>query len=259
MNIPYPIEVYDDVVDKALQTKVWDYLQKQIWHQKWVPKEEQRVLYYRPEEDGLKWMLPKAMHMSSTLHRCVLASDEDSLKKLHLPIYILWQQINRALGNKYRLTGIPEGMHDHETAIPETTDPDLTPGWRAYVNAKHNLQIDGDGYPHRDCPFLDQDSYVTMLYVVNTEWYPSWGGELKFYPDDPEGITGDHQQFNSRGQQERGFNIGWLDKGRIVSPVPNRLVVYDGRCLHTSLATNNQKFTPLMRVAFRAQRIADTN
>ena len=260
MNIPYPIDVYDNVVDSAIQTKVWDYLQKQIWHQKWEPKEEQRVLYYTPEKDKTNWMLPKAMHMSSSMHRCVLSSDEDSLKQLHLPIYILWRQINQMLGNRYTLTGVPEGTWDSETAMPTPTDPELKPGWRAYVNARHNLQVSGNGYPHRDSPFLDRDDYVTMLYVVNTEWYPSWGAELKLYPDDPEGTTGDHQQFNSRGQQSRNFNVGWLDKGRIVSPVPNRLVVYDGRCLHSTLAASNHDLSnPLIKVAFRAQRIANTN
>jgi hypothetical protein len=255
MNIPYNIDVYDDIVEPAIQTKVWEYLQKQIWHQKWVPKEENRVLYYRPE-DGINWMLPKAMHMSSSMHRCPLASDENSLKELHLPIYVLWQKINRALGNKFALTGLPEGMWDTETNVPAPSDPNLSPGWRIYVNARHNLQVGGNSYVHRDSPILDRDDYVTMLYVVNAKWYPSWNGDLRFYPDDPNGTTGDHQQFNGYNQQQRNFNVGWLDQGRIVSPVPGRLVVYDGRCLHATTAANNDDIsTPLIKVAFRAQRI----
>lgn len=255
MTIPYNIDVYDDIVNTSVQTTARSYLQKQIWHQMWTPKEEFRVLYYRPEE-GINWMLPKAMHASSSMHRCTLASDEDSLKKLHLPIYILWQQINKALGNKFKLAGLPEGMWDHETVPPEPTDPELAPGWRIYANARHNIQVCGNSYPHRDSPYLDRDDLVTMLYVVNAEWYPSWGADLRFYPDDPEGVASDHQQFNGHNQQQRGFNIGWLDKGRIVSPVPNRLVVYDGRCLHATTASSNPDVgTPLIKVAFRAQRI----
>ena len=255
MNIPYQIEVHDNIVDTKLQSKMWEYAQQQIWHQQWIPAEEPRTRYYRPK-DGIDWMLPKAMHMSSNMHRCVLASDEHSLKELHLPVYILWQRLNLALGNRFALTGIPEGMWDKETLPPDTKDPNLEPGWRIYMNARHNLQVCGNSYIHRDNPFLDRDDFVTMLYVINPEWYPSWGADLRFYPDDQEGVTGDHQQSNGYNQQKRNFKIGWLDQGRIVSPVPNRLVIYDGRCLHATTASNNGDVgTPLIKIAFRAQRI----
>ena len=124
------------------------------------------------------------------------------------------------------------------------------------MNARHNGHVSGNSYVHRDSPLMDRDDFVTMLYVINPEWYPSWGADLRFYPEDPEGITGDHQQFNDGMKQHRNFNIGWLDKGRIVSPVPNRLVVYDGRCLHATTASSNGDVnTPLIKIAFRAQRI----
>lgn len=255
MKIPYRIDVYDNIVDSKLQLKIWEYAQTQIWHQQWVPSEESRVRYYRPQ-DGIGWMLPKALHMGSSMHRCVLASDEHSLKELHLPVYILWQKINEALGNKFTLTGLPEGMWDTETKLPATKDPNLEQGWRVYMNARHNLQVSGNSYIHRDNPHLDQDDYVTMLYVINPEWLPSWGADLRFYPEDPEGITGDHQQSNGYKQQKRDFNIGWLDQGQIVSPVPGRLVVYDGRCLHATMASNYHEIgCPLIKVAFRAQHI----
>jgi len=255
MKIPYQIDVYDNIVDSKLQLKMWEYAQTQIWHQQWISLQEPPVKYYRPQ-DGLDWMLPKALHIGSSMHRCVLASDEHSLKELHLPVYLLWQQINRALGDRYALTGLAEGMWDTETALPPTKDPNLKPGWRAYMNATHNLQVSGNSYIHRDSPHLDRDDYVTMLYVTNPNWYPSWGADWRFYPEDVEGVTGDHQQHNGNGQQKRNFNIGWLDKGMIVSPVPNRLVVYDGRCLHaTTASSNNDIATPLIKIAFRAQRI----
>ena len=113
-----------------------------------------------------------------------------------------------------------------------------------------------DKFAHRDNPNLDQEDLVTMLYVVNPEWYPSWGAELRFYPEDKNSTTGDHQQFNIGSEQSRNFNIGWLDQGRIVSPVPGRLIVYDGRCLHATTASGNPDIeTPLIKVAFRARRI----
>jgi hypothetical protein len=34
--------------------------------------------------------------------------------------------------------------------------------------------------------------------------------------------------------QNRNFNIGWADEGKIVSPKPGRIVIYDGRTLHTT-------------------------
>jgi len=253
MNLPYRIDVYDNIIDPGMQSKIWDYLQIQEWHQKWLPS-KQEVNRYRPNK-GPSWFIAKGMHMGSSMHRCVLASDEDSLKQLHLPVYLLWKEINRKLDNQFSLTGLPEGMYDRETVPPTPTDPNLPTGWRAYVNAAHNVQVAGNGYAHRDNPNLTQEDLVTILYVVNKEWYPSWGAELRYYPEDSEGVTQDHQQFNIGAEQSRNFNIGWLDQGRIVSPVPGRLIVYDGRCLHATTASSNPDIeTPLIKVAFRARR-----
>jgi hypothetical protein len=83
-----------------------------------------------------------------------------------------------------------------------------------------------------------------------------FSGEINFFPEDPEGSTGDHQQFNKGDHmQQRGYNVGWLDQGRIVSPLPGRVVVYDGRCLHNANSpTSTPKDPPLWRIAFRARR-----
>lgn len=258
MNIPYNIDVYDNLINSGLQSKLWDYVRVQEWHQKWVPAEH-AVTRYRPV-NGLDWFVAKGMHMGSSMHRCALASDEDSLKENHMPIYLLWKELNRSLNNQYTLTGLPEGMWDKDIEVPIPKDPNLSTGWRAYINASHNTQVIGNGYIHRDSSLLDREDLVTMLYVVNPEWYPSWGAEVRYYPEDPEGVAGDHQQFNTgNNQQKRGFNIGWLDCGRIVSPVPGRLTVYDGRCLHATSASNNNDIeTPLIKIAFRAQRISGT-
>jgi hypothetical protein len=92
-----------------------------------------------------------------------------------------------------------------------------------------------------------------MLYIANTEWYPSWSGELKYYPEDFNGEAGDRQQFNKGIEQQRGYQIGWLDQGRVVSPVPGRLVVYDGRCLHSTTLPSAALETPIIKIAFRAR------
>ena len=56
-------------------------------------------------------------------------------------------------------------------------------------------------------------------------------------------------------QQSRGYNVGWLDQGRIVSPGPGRLIVYDGRCLHATSQAGTGLDNPSVKLAFRARRI----
>jgi hypothetical protein len=248
----YSIDVYDDLIDPSVQSTLWDYIWNQPWHHVWRYP-DRHLTRYVPAE-GPNWFLEKGMSVFSNMHRCTLASDEDSLKSLHFPVYLLWKELNRKLGNQYKLTGLPEGMYDQETVAPPTSDPSLKQGWRVYVNAIHNYHVIQCGYVHRDNPDLLNDRYVTILYVLNTEWYPSWNAEIKYYPEDPNGSTGDHQQFSL---QQRGYNIGWIDQGRIVSPKPGRLIVYDGRCLH---ATNSATCThdvnyPSVKIAFRAERV----
>jgi hypothetical protein len=242
MNIPYSIEVYDNLIDSELQSKILDYVQEQEWHQVWLEQPEQ-LTRYRPNE-GHNWFTTRGFQRGSSMHRCVLAEDEAELKSKHLPVYLLWKELNRKLDNKFELIGEPEGVYDSSKL------------YRAYVNASHNTQVLGYGYAHRDNSNLDDDTSVTMLYVLNAEWYPSWGAELRFYPEDPAGLAKDYQQFNIGREQRRGYNIGWLDQGRIVSPVPGRLIVYDGRCLHgTSPSADVNIDNPSIKLAFRARRI----
>jgi len=124
--------------------------------------------------------------------------------------------------------------------------------------------VTGSGYVHRDNPGLEDEDSVTILWVANPEWYPSWGGEIIFYPEDPGGITGDHQQFNAPNWTQRpgqlpatrGFKIGWQDEGKMVTFRPNRLVVYDGRTLHSILPTRHRyNSAPNQRIVFRARKI----
>jgi len=255
IHMKYSIDVYDNLVHTNLQSELWDYIQNQKWHMIWLHKE--RCLTHYTPADGLDWFMGNRV-VGSNMHRSLLASDEASLKALHFPVYLLWKDINKKLGNKYKLTGLPETMYDKETEVPPTENTTIDQGWRAYVNAIHNPQVWGTGlgYVHRDNPDLNNDRYVTMLYVVNEKWYPSWGAEIKYYAEDPEGITGDHQQFNIVGQQKRGFNIGWLDEGQVVSPKPGRLIVHDSRCLHaTGPSSCRDVAYPSIKIAFRAERV----
>jgi hypothetical protein len=259
MHIPYSIEVHDNLVSLATQAKVWHYIQNQTWHQLWAP--QKGILnHYVPAVDKINWFKDQGYRKISSMPRCLLASDEGTLAELHAPVHQLWTELNAKLGNRYVIAGIPEGMKDPvEPPVPKDTS--LENGWRVYVNAIHNSAVTSGWYAHRDCPDLEDETAVTMLYVLNLEWYPSWGAEVLYFPDDQEGETGDHQQFNleESQQQRRDFGIGWLDQGRVISPVPGRLIIQDGRCLHgTSLAQNTDLTYPSIKIVFRARRISDT-
>jgi hypothetical protein len=256
MNIPYSIEVHDNLLSVEQNNNLYKYVKNLEFTGVWKPTEKVVFNYTltSPRSPG-DWMLYQSMGVRGTMHRTALASDEASLKNLHVPIYLLWKEINRKLNNQFELTGNPEGMVSN-IDMPTPQDPNLTPGWRAYINLVYNVQASrGLGYAHRDTPleYNDPDT-VTMLYVVNPEWYPSWGAELKYYPEDQDGSTGDQQQFNLAGEQKRNYNVGWLDQGRVVSPVPGRLIVYDGRCLHGTLPANGPIEIPSIKIAFRARR-----
>jgi hypothetical protein len=257
MNIPYNIEVYDNLISVKQHNKIWECVKNLTFYGTWLTESQVNFNYtLNSPKTPNDWMVFQTFGRTPKLHRAPLASDEDSLKSRHLPIYLLWKELNTQLGGQYEITGNPEGMRS-DVPVPEQTDPDLKLGWRVYVNANYNSHIGrgGQGYVHRDTPLEhNDDKTVTMLYVANPEWYPSWAGELKFYPEDPDGLTGEHQQFNMSDQQQRGYNVGWLDKGRVVSTVPGRLIIYDGRCLHGTVPAGGPLETPSIKIVFRARR-----
>jgi hypothetical protein len=256
-NNLYSINVYDDIVSNSTQLEVAKYLEEQTWHMQWMPMPAlpKKLNRFKPK-DGLNGPLATwPIVQSSTFARCCLARDEEHLKSKHSLIWNLWQEINAGLNNEYEITGYPEDMFDEEYSAENGIDGW---GWRVYVNALYGRITTGTWGPHRDTPDLDDESSVTILYFVNPEWYPRWSGEIIFYPEDPDGLTGDQQQFNiGEHQQHRNYSVGWPDQGRIVSPVPNRVVVFDGRCLHNCHAPSTPdgaRSKPLSRIVFRARK-----
>ena len=241
----YNIEIHDNLINKAHIYKIYHYVQRQQWYGGFTPVEKD-IFHYRPADNkNSDWMLKKTKSSGGVMHRCKLATDKDMLEELHPPVYDIWQEINQKLDNQFELTGIPEGMHD-EQAVDET--------WRVYVNGTFNYYLQGPGYIHRDNHDLNDETSVTIILFLNPIWYPSWQGYLRFYPDDVDGVIGDHQQFNSGYQQQRDFDIGWLDEGRIVSPVPGRLIVYDGRSLHSTTSCRTGLDVSSLKLVFRARR-----
>ena len=252
----YNIDVYDNLISKELHAKLWPYLEDQTWHIHWFPSPElpKKLNRFKPTK-GLSGPLATwPIVQRAAFARTCLARDEDHLKTKHNLIWNLWQEINAGLNNEYEISGYPEDMFDEEYSKENGIDGW---GWRVYVNGLYGHYTTGSWGPHRDTPELDDETSVTILYFVNPEWFPRWGGEIVFFPEDPEGLAGDHQQHNvGEHQQSRGYNVGWSDQGRIVSPVPGRVVVFDGRCIHNC----NPPYTtpldkPIWRVVFRARKI----
>ena len=56
---------------------------------------------------------------------------------------------------------------------------------------------------HKDSgPVKPDDPYYTVLFVLNKEWQPDWGGELTFFNDEETGAK----------HWKRGYNLGWPEK-----------------------------------------------
>ena len=263
----YEINIHDNLIPDALRKEVWKYIQNQTWYATWkatVPTPHVIHTYVPSVDKERGWALTvPPRNPTQWMHRTCFASDEYGLEQNHPVIWELWKTINNSLGNQYSITGTPEEMSLPDTNewkdwnAPATQDPNLEQGWRVYTNGQPNESIKRSHGIHRDTINLGDEDTCTLLYVANLEWYPSWGSELILYPEDPEGATGDHQQFNNgQSQQRRNFQIGWQDEGKMICMRPNRLIIYDGRTLH-STQPSRHKYNTIrnMRVAFRARRI----
>lgn len=247
----YEIETIDDAIDPSLREKIWHYIQSQRWTVAWKRTLARRpfLTEYYPAKNReslyVKWMDPQLIP-SMFMPRAVFASDENSLENKHPLIHDLWREIKSIIGDNFYIEGSPEGLaaqnllSDTHWQPPHTADKNLEPGWRVYANCQPTEYVKRSHGIHRDTIDLEENNCYTLLYVCNLEWYPSWFAENVFYPDDISGVTGDHQQFQETEDlynQTRNFNIGWADEGKIISPRPGRLILYDGRCLHTTRPT----------------------
>lgn len=257
----YDIDVLDSVFSEDQRKQYWDYIENQKWHVSWNPGNYDYQDYdFIPSKDR-NWRKYDPVRTMPSMHmpRAVFASDVHSLEKNHPVLLDLWNNINSALGNAFEIAGDPEDMpsnrlgEDHWTA-PATEDQSLEQGWRVYGNAQPSETIKRSHGVHRDCIDLNQDRHYTCLYFANLVWYPSWFAENIFYPTDTS--TGDAQQFQGvyHFNQNRGFNLGWADEGKIVSPKPGRILIYDSRNLHTTKPTAAWAKTMRKAIAFRLRK-----
>ena len=241
------INIIDDAIPQLLREQVWEYLLDQTWHIEY--KHDKSLESYVPRQDGLDFphKNPLAVH-GTTMARIAFASDQKYLKAKHGIINTLWETINSALGSRYTITGCPEGLPGNPPV--KTAIPGLEAGWRVYTNTQYQENIKHSHGIHRDTPDLSDDTTATILYVANLNWYPSWFAECVYYSDR---ATGDQQQFQTvdADAQRRRFDLGWAEK--IVSPVPGRIIAYDGRILHTTRPAAVWATEPRVTIAFRAR------
>jgi hypothetical protein len=219
----YNVEIFDDIIPDDLRWRVWEYIQNQTFHatRKDVSYPTPgHIINYKPI-DGKKEYLDDSVPSVNNqyMHRCVFGNSENELLFHHKVIYELWKTINKSLNNEYEISGDQEGIAD--------TPPRLA---RVYVNAQPEETIKRSHGIHRDTIDLEEDKNFTLIYIANLSWYPTWMAENVFYSDD---VTTLDTQIWQRGHgQSRGFNVGWPFK--IVSPVAGRVILYDGRTLHTT-------------------------
>jgi hypothetical protein len=242
----YNYQIFDDAIADELRQQVWDYMQDLTWYA--YPGRES-IQRFIPSRHGLDF--PEKSGFSengSFMSRTQFALDAPGLEKDHPIIHKLWTEINSLHNNAYDLTGNGEGVASRPTKNDQSTIPGLNAGWRVYTNGQGSEKIKRSHGIHRDTIDVNDDTTRTILYIANPVWLPSWMAELVFYNEDPDRLTGDHQQFQQAvggHTQRRGFPIGWPSD--IVAAKPGRVISYDGRMLHTTKPTSI--FAPHMRVA----------
>lgn len=255
------VQTYDHVIPEDQRKEIWEYINKQKWYATWKPIGI-RMYEYTPSNVPAGFIPgTNTRSPSMWMHRTCFASDEASLKKDHPIIWNLWEKINNHLGNQYTITGNDEDMscvpEDNPNWQPPTPlDANLKAGWRVYTNGQLNEHVKRSHGIHRDTVDLADTTSRTILYVANLEWYPSWFSECIFYPDDHAGVTNDYQQFQENfSHQSLKFPVGWADEGKIVSPVPGRIIDYDGRILHTTRPTAIWAKEIRKVIAFRVRKM----
>lgn len=225
MQKQFSYEIHDDVISKEQQDTVWKYM-RGLEHYAMMkdatyPKGGTVVTYF--PEDKKQEYLDKSLPSwnSQFMHRVVFGNTETDLAFRHPVINKLWNNINKHLGNKFTIEGDKEGCWS-----PSNNNYMA----RVYVNVQGNEEIKRSHGVHRDTIDMNEEKNFTLLYLANPVWYPTWFGENIFYENDDS--TGDTQQFQKGWGQSRNFNVGY--PYATIPTVPGRIIVYDGRTLHTT-------------------------
>jgi hypothetical protein len=232
----YYVETFDNIVGVELQAQVWEYLLSQEY---WAPRKifphpnQTITVKYIPNQNKKEYLDESiAPANNQFMHRCPFATNDEELKN-HPIILDLWNTLNSHFNNRFEINGNPEPAGDRRA--------------RAYVNIQPHETIKRTHTIHRDTSDLTETKNYTMLYIANPEWHPSWFAENIYYEDDDNST--DKQQYQQGYGQSRGFGIG--NSFLTVHPTPGKVILYDGRTLHTTKPA--AVWAPEMRyaVAFR--------
>lgn len=217
-------EVHDNVVPIVLRKELWYYLQTQkcfamLKDEKDV--NDRKIIPYYPIENKKEYYDRRNVSWNSQfMHRAVFGNNENDISK-HPAIEKLWNIINQHFDNKFVINGDPEECCcDEGNDVPQ----------RVYVNIQPVEEIKRSHAVHRDTIELDETKNFTLLYIANTEWYPTWFGELMFYENSDK--FKDFQQWQAGHGQTRNFGVG--HPFATIPTVPGRIVLWDGRMLHTT-------------------------
>ena len=239
----YDVDVVDNVIDQHLQKDVWEYILSQSFHatRKDVSYPDVgTVINYVPKENKKEYLDQSIPSVNNQyMHRCVFSKGQSDLNN-HPIILNLWEHINKHFNDSFIIGGDPEGIADNNFNYA-----------RVYVNAQPEETIKRSHGIHRDTINLKKTRNYTLLYIANPEWYPTWFGENIFYEDDED--SEDKQQYQKGYGQCRGFGVG--NPFLTVSPKPGRIILYDGRTLHTTKPV--AAWSPEIRyaVVFRLKKV----
>jgi hypothetical protein len=241
----YLIKTIDDAIDNDLRDQVWNYILNQKYHatrKNLGYPNVGKVIHYIPAENKKEYLTQEyPCYNNQYMHRTVFGDNEIELQNNHPIIFQLWNKINEVLGNQFIIAGDKEGIADNGNGKPILS--------RVYVNAQPDEEIKRSHGVHRDTIDLNEEKNFTLLYIANPEWYPTWMAENVFYSDDE---TGDIQQWQKGFGQSRKFNVGWPSE--IVSPKAGRIILYDGRTLHTTKPTSSWAEQMRYAVVFRIRK-----
>ena len=241
----YPYFTYDNVINQELQKEVWSYLLNQTYHAKRKTENKNNdrlfVVKYKPIDGKKEYLTTDLPNVNEQyMHRTIFGNNEEDLKQ-HFPIFKLWNEIKKTIVNNWSIEGNPEGF---STSDLSKTD------CRVYVNIQPNERIKRSHTIHSDSNDLTEGKNYTLLYIANPVWYPSWFAENIFYETDTN--SEDKQQFHKGYGQSRNYGIG--EPYAVVPPKPGRVILYDGRTLHTTRPTAIWAEEMRYAIAFRIKK-----
>ena len=242
----YKIEHYDNTVPYEIHKAAYDYCQEQRWYTGYM---NMPPIDIDPKANEFKRDLNPYV-AETTVYRIAFGADPMALQR-HDPILNLFNHINDTLfDGRFEPAGRPEGSSgialpkpdlnlghgETNVNVPWYTGADneqwkldvINKGATSYMQAQPYGSIKRDKSIHRDWGGYQLEhndgEHCTLLFVANLLWKPEWFSEIMYYDDD------------INGTQNLTSGIGW--PALTMPNVPGRVILHDGRRLHTTRPTN---------------------